>query len=291
MDKFKKVKVIGNVIGFNMYTFGEKETYNVQFPDMTIAELESYQFEDADAYHTNGKPLCLRNILARLRGLPEHDREVWLKGIMDEFELDFSHAKWREGYEQGKFDGAVEAGKSNKVVIPQFVAEWINYCKFTHVDLQHALVVGDVYFYNYANQKDFSKLKEFLETEDNQKLFVRVGWGYLFTTGPNAGSDKIPLNSDYYKKLSGNLDVDDLKTLLIKALVNGYEVEKEKLYTAKLKLITISYVNYINKRSDGAIILSDLNTASGVYQTSFTQSELEELDIWDNPVFEIEEVK
>lgn len=121
---------------------------------------------------------------------------------------------------------------------------------------------------------------------------VRVGWGYLFTTAPGAGNDEIPLNSDYYKKLSGNLDVDDLKTLLIKALVNGYEVEKEKLYTAKLKLITISYVNYINKRSeDGAIVLSDLNTASGVYQTSFTQSELEELDIWDNPVFEIEEVK
>lgn len=99
MDKFKKVKVIGNVIGFNRYAFGGKETYNVQFPDMTIAELESYQFEDADAYHTNGKPLCLRNVLARLRGLPEHDREAWLKGIMDEFELDFSHAKWREGYE------------------------------------------------------------------------------------------------------------------------------------------------------------------------------------------------
>lgn len=48
---------------------------------------------------------------------------------MDEFELDFSHAKWREGYEQGKFDGAVEAGKSNKVVIPQFVADIIEYYK------------------------------------------------------------------------------------------------------------------------------------------------------------------
>lgn len=119
---------------------------------------------------------------------------------------------------------------------------------------------------------------------------VRVGWGYLFTTAPSAGSDKIPLNGDYYKKLSGNLDLDDLKTLLIKALVNGYEVEKEKLYTAKLKLITISYANYINKRSgDRAIVLSDLNTASGNYQTSFTQSELEELGIWDNPVFEIKE--
>lgn len=63
---------------------------------------------------------------------------------------------------------------------------------------------------------------------------VRVGWGYLFTTALGAGNDEIPLNGDYYKKLSGNLDVDDLKTLLIKALVNGYEVEKEKLYTVEL---------------------------------------------------------
>ena len=79
--------------------------------------------------------------------------------------------------------------------------------------------------------------------------------------------------------------------LFARAWLDGYEVEKEKLYTAKLKLITISYVNYINKRSDGAIILSDLNTASGVYQTSFTQSELKKLNVWDNPVFEIEEVE
>lgn len=72
----------------------------------------------------------------------------------------------------------------------------------------------------------------------------------------------------------------------------GYEVEKEKRYTARLKLITISYVNYINKRSeDGAIVLSDLNAASGNYQTSFSRSELEQLNIWDNPAFEIEEVE
>ena len=92
-------------------------------------------------------------------------------------------------------------------------------------------------------------------------------------------------------KYSSWIDNDENARKLALAWFYGYEVEKEKLYTAKLKLITISYVNYINKRSDGAIILSDLNTASGVYQTSFTQSELEELDIWDNPVFEIEEVK
>ena len=173
MDKFKKVKAIGNVIGFNMYG-SKKETYNVQFPDMTIAELESYQFEEADAYHTNDRPRYLRNVLARLRELPEHDRKVWMDEIMHEFANDYGSVKYTLGYEQGKFDGAVEAEKSNKVVIPQFVADWIEYCKFTHVDLQHALIVGDVYFYNYANQKDFSKLKEFLETENNQATFVRA---------------------------------------------------------------------------------------------------------------------
>lgn len=61
-----------------------------------------------------------------------------------------------------------------KVKVPHFVADWIEYCKFTHVNLQHALIVGDVYFYNYANQKDFSKLKEFLETENNQATFARA---------------------------------------------------------------------------------------------------------------------
>ena len=60
------------------------------------------------------------------------------------------------------------------VKVPQCVADWIEYCKFTHVNLQHALIVGDVYFYNYANQKDFSKLKEFLETENNQETFARA---------------------------------------------------------------------------------------------------------------------
>ena len=78
---------------------------------------------------TDEKPRYLRNVLARLRELPEHERKVWLKGIMGEFDEDFSHVKWREGYEQGKFDGAVEAEKSNKVVIPQFVANIIEYYK------------------------------------------------------------------------------------------------------------------------------------------------------------------
>jgi hypothetical protein len=66
-------------------------------------------------------PRYLKNLIARLRELQLHDREVWLKAIMSEFEQDFSHAKWREGYEQGKFEGMIER---EKVKVQQFVADW-----------------------------------------------------------------------------------------------------------------------------------------------------------------------
>ena len=73
--------------------------------------------DEPETGHADEVPRYVKNILARLRELPLHDREVWLKAIMDEFEQDFSHAKWREGYEQGKFEGMVER---EKVTIPQF---------------------------------------------------------------------------------------------------------------------------------------------------------------------------
>jgi hypothetical protein len=63
------------------------------------------QLDEPETGHADEAPRYVKNILARLRELPLHDREVWLKAIMGEFEKDFSHAKWREGYEQGKFEG------------------------------------------------------------------------------------------------------------------------------------------------------------------------------------------
>lgn len=63
-----------------------------------------------------------------------------------------------------------------KPVVPQFVADWIKYCKNTFLSgaLVRSLIVDEVDFYNYANQEDFSKLKEFFETGNNQELFARA---------------------------------------------------------------------------------------------------------------------
>ncbi len=85
-----------------------------------LKDLE--QLDEPETGHADEAPCYLKNILARLRELPLHNREVWLKVIMSEFKQDFSHAKWREGYEQGKIEGMLER---EKVKVPQFVADFI----------------------------------------------------------------------------------------------------------------------------------------------------------------------
>ena len=94
------------------------------------------QIDEPETGHSDEAPRYVKNILARLRELPEHDREVWLKVIMGEFERDFSRAKWREGYEQGKVEGMIER---EKVTIPQFMADYIDISKFYVRTLHYAL--------------------------------------------------------------------------------------------------------------------------------------------------------
>lgn len=50
-------------------------------------------------------------------------------------------------------DKLKQLDEPQKPIVPQFVADWIKYCKFTNVDLYHALEMGDLHFYN-ANGHD-----------------------------------------------------------------------------------------------------------------------------------------
>ena len=139
--------------------------------------LESIkQLDEPETGHADEAPRYVKNILARLRELPLHDREVWLKAIMSEFEQDFCHAKWREGYEQGKFEGEwvgnqlKDADKIrqelNKPVIPQFVAEIIEYYKGQNATLYDAL-----------REKNFNKqYNEWLMNEQDAYNKVARAW-------------------------------------------------------------------------------------------------------------------
>lgn len=123
------------------------------------------QLDDPHSGHAEEAPRYVKNILARLRELPLHDREVWLKAIMSEFERDFSHAIWREGYKQGKFEGMIER---EKVTIPQFVADWIEACKENLAIGLYTAMNPD--FMKQWNKSD--KLISWIKKASNQNLFA-----------------------------------------------------------------------------------------------------------------------
>lgn len=168
MNKQELIKRIGQLFAFGSRDYIERDR---------VLELVK-QLDEPGTGHADEAPRYVKNILARLRELPVHDREVWLKAIVGEFEQDFSHAKWREGYEQGKLEGAwvgnqlKDADKIrqelNKSVIPQFVAEIIEYYKGQNATLYDAL-----------REKNFNKqYNEWLMNE--QDAYNKVARAWLF---------------------------------------------------------------------------------------------------------------
>ena len=157
--------------------FGNKSEYiEIDSVIRLISELD-----EPETGHADEAPRYVKNILARLRELPVHDREVWLKAIMGEFEQDFSHAKWREGYDQGKLKGAwvgnqlKDADKIrqelNKVLLPNFMDDWIFECQLLkNFSLRDALDSNTIHL--YAKKSEF--VKKWLNDKNNQELFARA---------------------------------------------------------------------------------------------------------------------
>lgn len=61
-----------------------------------------------------------------------------------------------------------------KVVIPQYVADWVEYCKNTSLSLARALNVSEEDFHNCTNQKDHIELLTFLGSMFNQEKFSKA---------------------------------------------------------------------------------------------------------------------
>lgn len=202
------------------------------------------QLDEPETGHADEAPRYVKNILARLRELPEHDREVWLNAIMGEFEKDFSHSKWREGYEQGKFEGKYIP---EKVKVSEEEAKFLETFDFSYdFDVTTAL-----YFVS------------------------RTGWGYHLT-------DK---DGTELKHLTREVRLPKNRKRLIKAILDGYEVEKEKQYWVKLKAVD-QYL--ISAKSENF-----LGFLQSKLRTKFTQKELEDLGfgwVLDSPGIELEEV-
>ena len=253
-----KVFIEGHVVGLFADALGRKGK-QIKVASGDIVDIDDdfiYKSIGPETGHADEAPRYLKNILARLRELPEHDREVWLKVIVGEFEEEFSHAKWCEGYEQGKIEGAwvgnqlKDADKVrrelNKVKVKQFVADW------------------------YEEHKD--------EFEYNV-------WDWL-----SSKSELGKIDSKFAFWLN---DVDNTP---IQTLVNmhqfGYEVEKENWYRISMPKAR-NHKNHaqILCEKDGSIFWCG---EWYPFRTKFTRKELEEADfgwVFDCEGIDIEEVE
>ena len=111
----------------------------------------------------------------------------------------------------------------------------------------------------------------------------RVGFGYCLTN--NDDLELRGLSEEFW-------DFENRKRL-IKAILDGYEVEKEKRYLVKIKGIDTNFNSLNRHRNENYWIFSseDKNT---LYQTHHTRKELEEADfgwVFDCEGIEVEEVE
>lgn len=165
IKKYKKLEGVWNAEGAELAR------------QIFLQDLE--QLDESEIGYADEAPRYVKNILARLRELPLHDREVWLKAIMSEFEQDFSRAKWREGYEQGKIEGMVER---EKVKVPRFVAEYIEFKKKNNFHVYGAMrVIEDHYdkkvpdwFYENNIEKFCLAWLDGYEVEEEKRYLVTL---------------------------------------------------------------------------------------------------------------------
>ena len=140
-------------------------------------------------------PFKLKDVVGRIRGFDPTTQTRWLNDILKELGGDYGLMKYRSGYEQGKFEGALvgnqlkDADKIqkelNKPVIPLSVAEYIEQKKDDDYHLLGAMI-------EIRSHKNKETYEWFWDYDDNMELFAR-------------------------------------------AWLDGYEVEKEPKYTVKFK--------------------------------------------------------
>lgn len=113
-------------------------------------------------------PFKLKDVVRRIRGFDPTTQTRWLNDILKELGDEYGSMKYREGYEQGKFDGEwvgnqlKDADKIrqelNKPVIPQFVADWLSNLKSGLFGLNYDSVSSEIYDWVYHTEDNIRKL-------------------------------------------------------------------------------------------------------------------------------------
>lgn len=162
MDDCTKVLVYGSFDGFARST-DSSILISVVLDGGEKVEIPEEFIVSADQM-VNKYKIKLKDVIARIEKFDLATKAVWINEILNELGSEYGAFKYKAGYEQGKFDGAME---HEKVTIPQFVADYIKDAKYYEWDL-------DDVFDHIAEESEESEIYKWFYTLGNVDVFARA---------------------------------------------------------------------------------------------------------------------
>ena len=157
MDDCTKVLVYGSFDGFARST-DSSLLISVVLDGGEKVEIPEEFIVSADQM-VNKYKIKLKDVIARIEKFDLATKAVWINEILNELGSEYGAFKYKAGYEQGKFDGAMER---EKVTVPQFVGDWIERSKQEKRNLRNALNNGG------------EKMRLWFLDQENYDLFARA---------------------------------------------------------------------------------------------------------------------
>ena len=115
--------------------------------------------------------ITLKQVISKIEKMDSSQKFKWTYSILKSFGNEFISHIFKEAYEQGKFDEAIQYS-TPKVEIPDYVGYWLEYCKATNIGMINALKVWESLLYNYARKADSNKLRSYFLSDKNQEDFL-----------------------------------------------------------------------------------------------------------------------
>ena len=160
MEPWYKFILYGTYDGFSRSTLGDDNLYLV-LENGEKVEIPRCFVKNASDFIEKDK-LKLKDVIARIKKLDLGTQKVWLNEILNELGSDYGTLKYKAGYEQGKFEGAlIHCEEPQKITVPQFVADWIERSKQEKRNLRNALNNGGekmrLWFLDLENYDTFAR--------------------------------------------------------------------------------------------------------------------------------------
>jgi gp178 len=177
MEDWTRVLLYGTFDGFT-YSTDDLPRIVVVLDDGERVEVPKECVISADQM-VNKNKIKLKDVIALIKSIDLDSQEVWLNEILNELGSDYGSLKYRAGYEQGRFDGAMER---EKVTVPQFIADWIKKCKtFEHL-ISLSFALNPI---SWKENRLSDECIDWLKSTSNQEVFARA-WidGYTVEKEP-----------------------------------------------------------------------------------------------------------